>query len=222
VQNTKISWVDGVPVSSMFDDPYFSANDGLAETRHVFLAGNALPERFCDGFHIGETGFGTGLNLLAAWVLWVQSGQTSALKFTSFEAYPLSPENMGKALSKWPELNLYAKRFLAALQPDYSVDLPDLKFQMILGDAAQTLPRWQTRVDAWFLDGFSPGKNPDMWSAELMRQIGLHSRKSATFATYTAAGHVRRNLAAAGFEVSRIKGHGKKRHMTVGKLRDAE
>jgi len=222
VQNTNLIWVDGVPVSKHFDDPYFSADNGLAESRHVFLAGNNLPERFCNGFHIGETGFGTGLNLLAAWQLWEQSGQKSALGFTSFEAYPMSPENMAKALSKWPELNNFTQRFLAALQPDYSIDLPTLKFRMILGDAAQTLPRWQGHADAWFLDGFSPDKNPDMWSDDLMQQVGLHSSKTASFATYTAAGHIRRKLAKAGFTVERVKGHGKKRHMTIGKMLHAK
>ncbi len=222
MQNTNITWVDGVPVSKRFDDPYFSANNGLAETHHVFLAGNTLPERFCDGFHIAELGFGTGLNLMAAWALWEQSGQTSPLHFTSFEAYPIPPDDMAKALSKWPELCDYTQRFFAALQPDYSVDLPTLKFRMVHGDAAQTLPHWQGRADAWFLDGFSPDKNPDMWSAELMLQVGLHSAKSSTFATYTAAGHVRRNLAAAGFNVARTKGHGKKRHMSVGNMPDAK
>ncbi len=222
MQNTNIIWIDGAPVSARFDDPYFSAQNGLDEARHVFLKGNSLPERFCDGFHIAETGFGTGLNLMAAWALWEQSGQTTPLYFTSFEAYPMSVGEMAKALSKWPELGDHAQRFFTALQPDYSIDLPSLNFRMTLGDATQTLPRWQGRADAWFLDGFSPDKNPDMWSAELMQQIGLHSAKSASFATYTAAGHVRRKLAAAGFAVSRVKGHGKKRHMSVGKIPDTK
>jgi len=201
----------------MFDDPYFSASGGLAESRHVFLAGNGLPERFKPGFHIAELGFGTGLNLLAAWQAWLESGTTGALRFTSFEATPLSHADMQQALALWPELAPLATQLLAAW-PCRSLRLPSLEFALVEGDAYTTLPAWQGRADAWFLDGFSPSKNPVMWGAELMRSVGQHTTAEGSFASYTAAGHVRRALSDAGFAVRRIKGYGRKRHMSVGRL----
>lgn len=208
---------DGSPRSTRFDDPYFSAAGGLAETRHVFLAGNGLPERFAEGFHIAELGFGTGLNLLAAWHAWQASGQSGPLRFTSFEAYPLSLDDMQKALSVWPELAGLAKPLLTAW-PCTSLRLPSLHFDLVTGDARATLPAWQGAADAWFLDGFSPGKNPEMWSKTLMAAVGRHTAADGSFATYTAAGHVRRSLAAAGFSTTRAPGYGRKRHMSLGKM----
>ena len=87
---------------------------------------------------------------------------------------------------------------------------------MIVGDARDTLPAWQGRADAWFLDGFSPAKNPELWGADLLAQVAAHTAPGGSFATYTAAGHVRRALQAAGFQVERQPGHGRKRHMTAG------
>ncbi|MCK4860947.1 MAG: FAD-dependent oxidoreductase, partial [Rhodobacteraceae bacterium] len=103
-QKADLEWRDGAPISLRFDDPYFSVNDGLAEARHVFLGGNGLPERFCEGFHIAELGFGSGLNMLAAWKAWEGAGMTTPLRFTSFEAYPMDKVEMAKALAVWPEL----------------------------------------------------------------------------------------------------------------------
>ena len=214
-QKADLEWRDGAPVSRRFDDPYFSVNDGLAEARHVFLGGNALPERFVDGFHIAELGFGSGLNLLAAWKAWETAGMTTPLRFTSFEAYPMDMGEMAKTLAVWPELSEYAERFLSGgmhMQGD------TLELDVIIGDARETLPQWEGRADAWFLDGFSPAKNPELWSPEIMQAVGKHTAQRGTFATYTAAGHVRRALTSAGFTVSRPAGHGKKRHMSAGVL----
>ena len=208
---------DGTPRSPQFDDPYFSAGGGLAEARHVFLAGNALPARFIAGFHIAELGFGTGLNLLAAWQAWQQSAQAGPLRFTSFEAYPLTRPDMEKALGHWPSLASLAQPLLSAW-PCTDLRLPSLHFKLVLGDARTTLPTWKAQADAWFLDGFSPGKNPEMWKDTLMKDVGQHTAPQGTFATYTAAGHVRRKLAAAGFTVSRVAGYGRKRHMSLGTL----
>ncbi|MBN9887551.1 tRNA (5-methylaminomethyl-2-thiouridine)(34)-methyltransferase MnmD [Salipiger abyssi] len=212
-------WRDGgVPVSPRFDDPYYSLENGLAETRHTFLAGNGLPERFRDGFHIAELGFGTGLNLLAALHLWRGTAQTGTLRFTSFEAFPMAADDMIRAQAAFPELAEIASE----LAPHWragarEITLPDLNFRMIAGDARETLPRWEGRADAWFLDGFSPAKNPELWGPELMEEVARHTAPSGTAATYTAAGHVRRALAAAGFEVSRAPGYGRKRHMSVAR-----
>lgn len=213
-QSTDLSWRGTTPVSTRFDDPYFSLENGLDETRHVFLTGNRLPDRFHDGFHIAELGFGTGLNLLAALDLWRRNDQSGTLHFTTFEAYPLSPDQMIRAQSAFPDLATLA----AELAPHWGQDsftLPDLTFEIITGDARETLSRWTGTADAWFLDGFSPAKNPELWDAALMAQVARHLAPGGTAATYTAAGHVRRALNAAGLEVTRTPGYGRKRHMTM-------
>lgn len=217
-QMADLSWRDGgVPVSTRFDDPYFSFQDGLAETRHVFLAGNDLPGRFAPGFHIAELGFGTGLNLLAAWAAWEGAGLAGALRFTSFEAYPMAPADMTRALARFAELAPFAARFFAAFD-GRRVRLDSLEFDLVVGDARDRLPRWTGRADAWFLDGFAPAKNPELWQADLLAQVARHTAPGGTAATYTAAGFVRRALAEAGFEVTRSPGFGSKRHMTRARL----
>ena len=210
-----MEWRDGAPVSVRFDDPYFSVNDGLAEARHVFLSGNNLPERFRGGFHIAELGFGSGLNLLAAWQMWEEAGAKTPLRYTSFEAFPMDKGDMAKALAVWPELSVYADRLLAG---GLQMRTDTLELNVIIGDARKTLPEWNGKADAWFLDGFSPAKNPELWSPEIMQAVAKHTAPSGTFATYTAAGHVRRALIDAGFSVTRPKGHGRKRHMSAGVL----
>ncbi|MEZ5798991.1 MAG: tRNA (5-methylaminomethyl-2-thiouridine)(34)-methyltransferase MnmD [Paracoccaceae bacterium] len=222
-QDALLDWRDAIPVSRRFDDPYFSLAGGLAETRHVFLAGNALPTRLRDGFHIAELGFGTGLNLLATALLWQGMGAPGTLRFTSFEAFPLTPPDMERALAAFPELAGPA----AALLSQWStgareIHLPGLVATIIEGDARQTLPAWAGRADAWFLDGFSPARNPELWSPELMDQVARHTAPGGSFATYTAAGHVRRALTEAGFTVTRTPGYANKRHMTTGWLLPAE
>ncbi len=222
-QSARIDWRDGaIPVSQQFDDPYFSLSGGLAETAHVFLAGNDLPARFRDGFAIAEIGFGTGLNLLATLQAWEGSGQTGGLKFTSFEAFPMTRPDMARALSAFPGLAAHAGPVLAALEHGPGPHmLPNrVTLQLVLGDARQTLPRWAGRADAWFLDGFSPAKNPELWGADLLAEVARHTAPGGTAATYTAAGHVRRSLADAGFEVTRVPGFGTKRHMTRAHLAD--
>lgn len=218
-QQAELTWREGrVPVSERFDDPYFSLENGLAETRHVFLAGNELPARFRDGFHIAELGFGTGLNLLTAWAAWEQGGQNTPLRFTTFEAYPMAPADMARALEAFPELGPWAERFLAVWTGTGSCILDTLHFEMIAGDARQTLPQWQGQADAWFLDGFAPAKNPELWGDDLLAEVARHTPPGGTAATYTAAGFVRRGLEAAGFAVARIPGYGRKRHMTQARM----
>jgi tRNA U34 5-methylaminomethyl-2-thiouridine-forming methyltransferase MnmC len=212
-----LDWRDGViPVATHFDDPYFSLAGGLAETRHVFLAGNGLPDRFRDGFRIAELGFGTGLNLLATVLAHTGPGH---LSYTSFEAFPLPAEDIARALSAFPELSRIAPVFLRQWSSGATtLNFPNLTAEIILGDARTTLPGWAGQADAWFLDGFSPAKNPELWSSDLMAAVARHTAPGGTFATYTAAGHVRRALTEAGFTVTRQPGFGRKRHMTAGWL----
>lgn len=221
LQSDALTWRDGdVPVAQRFDDPYFSLENGLAETQHTFLAGNDLPARFAPGFHVAELGFGTGLNLLAAWAAWEKDRQTTPLKFTSFEAYPMRLADMTRALAVFPELAPWRARLLQAWSSEaMSVELPTLAAQVIVGDARKTLADWFGKADAWFLDGFSPAKNPELWGDALLLEVGRHTAPGGTCATYTAAGHVRRALADAGFEVIRTPGFGRKRHMTRGVLK---
>ncbi|MGV6803018.1 MAG: tRNA (5-methylaminomethyl-2-thiouridine)(34)-methyltransferase MnmD [Ruegeria sp.] len=214
-QRAKLSWRDGtVPVSDRFDDPYFSLQNGLEETRHVFLRGNDLPARFAPGFHIAELGFGTGLNMLAVWSEWEKSGQSGPLAFTSFEAFPMQPADMARALVAFPQLEPWADRFLANWRGG-TCDLGTLRLTVVEGDARQTLSSWDGQADAWFLDGFSPSKNPELWQPVLMQDVANHTTHGGTAATYTAAGFVRRGLQEAGFTVSRVPGYGRKRHMTL-------
>lgn len=221
-QSADVAWRDGVvPVSTRFDDPYFSLSDGLAETRHVFLAGNGLPGRFRPGFRVAELGFGTGLNMLATLIAWQEAGTPGTLHYTSFEAFPMQADEIARALGAFPEAAAVAGPFLAAWRAGHSCFTNGpLEVEVVLGDARQTLPNWQGRTDAWFLDGFSPAKNPELWSEDLMCAVSGHTAPGGTFATYTAAGHVRRALQSAGFEVTRSPGHGRKRHMSSGKLRE--
>lgn len=218
-QQAQIDWRDtdqgAVPVSTRFDDPYYSLAGGLAETTHVFLDGNALGTRLREGFHIAELGFGTGLNMLAALGLFRALGCAGSLHLTSFEAYPMTARDRDAALSAFPDL----PQDWAGQDLSQPLRGPDFILTVIAGDARHTLPDWAGRADAWFLDGFSPAKNPELWGPELMQAVADHTAPGGTFATYTAAGDVRRALDAAGFAVTRSPGYGRKRHMTRGVLR---
>lgn len=212
-QSGGLDWREGgIPVSRRFDDPYFSLNGGLDETRHVFLAGNDLPARLRPGFHVAELGFGTGLNLLA-----LAQVATVPLRFTSFEAYPMTPEELARAHAAFPELADLAAE-LRAGWPQRRFSVGQVQAEVITADAREALPLWPDQADAWFLDGFSPAKNLELWGDDLMAQVATHTAPGGTFATYTAAGHVRRALAAAGFTVTRAQGFAGKRHMSRGQL----
>ncbi len=217
-QHPDLEWRGRVPVASRYGDPYYSLDDGLAEARHVFLAGNGLPGRLVPGFHVAELGFGTGLNALAAWAMWRESGQPGSLRFTSFERFPMAPADMSRALSAFPEVSGLARPLVAAMESSRGeFAARGLRLRVVLGDARETLARWEGVADAWFLDGFSPARNPCLWTPRLLRQVALHTRPGGTAATYSAARAVRAGLADAGFMVERLSGFGRKRHMTVAR-----
>lgn len=219
-QTAQLDWrttdAGAVPVSTQFDDPYYSLSGGLDETRHVFLAGNDLPARFTGDFHIAELGFGTGLNLLTAWAAWDAAGSPGHLTFTSFEAFPMAPADMAIALAAFPAIRPLANRLLTVWHPRAGpTALSDtLTLDVRIGDARKTVPAWKGAAEAWFLDGFSPAKNPALWEPALLRQVYDHTHPGGTAATYSAAGHVRAALTDAGFAVTRTPGFGRKRHMT--------
>jgi tRNA 5-methylaminomethyl-2-thiouridine biosynthesis bifunctional protein len=224
----ELDWRDGQPVSRRFGDIYFSRESGIAETRHVFLAGNRLRERWRalppgGRFTIGETGFGTGLNFCAAWQLWESVAPRDAvLRYVSFERYPLTPHELDRALGLWPELAPFARALAGqytALSPGWHrFHFADSRVLLTLavGDADVMLGELAGRCDAWFLDGFAPAKNPEMWTAHLLDAIGARSCADASVATYSVAAVVREGLQHAGFQTEKATGHGPKREMLVG------
>lgn len=218
----EIEWRDdGTPVAAAFGDVYFSVEDGLAETRAVFLRGCGLPEAWAGrrAFTVAETGFGTGLNFLALWQLWRthRPGPDAQLSFVSFEAFPLKAEDAARAFATWPELRPLADQLLARwpgpVKGVRQIRFPEDGVELILhlGDIAGTLPESRFRADAWFLDGFSPARNSGMWAEGIYPLLAERSAPGARAATFTVAGDVRRGLAAAGFEVRKAQGHGRKR-----------
>jgi tRNA 5-methylaminomethyl-2-thiouridine biosynthesis bifunctional protein len=225
-----VDWQDGQPVSRLFGDVYFSRDSGLAEARHVFLGGNELRRRWAalgasDRFVIGETGFGTGLNFACAWRLWDELAPAAAqLDFLSFERFPLAAADIARTLGLWPELARERDALLGAwgeFAPGWhrlSFGGGRVRLTLVVGDVRDALPRVDAVVDAWFLDGFAPAKNPEMWQPEGMAEIARLSRRRATCATYTVAGEVRRGLGAAGFAVDKAAGFGRKREMLRGEL----
>lgn len=229
---------EGTPVSLDFNDIYFCRNNGLAETRYVFLDGNQLPERFIRQdrslFVVAESGFGTGLNFLALWQEFSQfrtrfpDACLQRLHMISFEKYPLTPDDLRKAHQYWPCLTPLAKQ----LQQHWPVALPgchrllfeqgQVTLDLWLGDINQFLSDPDTslhqQVDAWFLDGFAPDKNPGMWSETLFRAMARLTRPGGSVATFSAAGIVRRGLQQAGFKTEKRKGFAAKREMLTARL----
>ena len=225
-----LDWQDGQPFSSRFSDVYFSNDSGLEEKRHVFLQGNRLGERFAflssgECFAIGETGFGTGLNFLCAWQLFDKvAPSNSSLDFFSVEKYPLNEKELAEVLALWPVLRQYADEILVRWRRRvpgwnrWSFAGGKIRLTLVIGDVAEALTEICGGINAWFLDGFSPARNPEMWTQQVFESIVRISQSGASFATYTCAGWVRRGLEQAGFQVSKSSGFGRKREMLQGHL----
>ena len=234
LQPATLNWNEGgEPVSEAFGDVYFSQGNGLEESRHVFLRGNGLPQRWQNHPHrhfcIGETGFGTGLNFLLTWQAWRElPAPRPDLHYLSLEKHPLSRRDLARALALWPVLDALSQPLLNAypglLAGQHRILLDDGQVRLDLWweDAAEALPDLASRekrlVDAWYLDGFAPARNASMWSTELLQAVAALSRPGATVATFTVAGHVRRNLLDAGFRVVKAPGYGRKRECLRGVL----
>ncbi len=231
--SAELDWTDdGQPLSRQFDDVYFSRESGLEETRFVFLQHNHLAERWAalpaDGrFVIGETGFGTGLNFLCAWQLWQQTAPTTAhLHFISCEKYPLTATDMTRSLQLWPELSELSQPLIDQYQvispgwQHFSFADGRVTLTLMIGDVLDTLPLLDAGkgIDAWFLDGFAPVKNPGMWQPALYQQLARLAAPGCTLATFTSVGEVRRGLQAAGFAMRKTRGFGRKRDMLCGEL----
>lgn len=233
-QHAQLDWDEqGQPLSRGFGDVYFSRASGLEETRYVFLGHNELPGRFAalpagGRLSIGETGFGTGLNFLCAWQLFERTAPADArLHFVSVERFPLTRADLRKALALWPELAPYADALLdqyVAVHPGFQRFVfanGRVVLTLLVGDVLEHLPELDARIDAWFLDGFAPAKNPEMWTPALFAELARLSAPGASLATFTSAGFVRRGLNEAGFAMQRVKGFGQKREMLAGRLEGA-
>lgn len=245
IENAQLQWDEtGQPFSTAFEDIYFSRANGLAETEHVFLKHNQLHERFSaldstDRFCIGETGFGSGLNFLAAWQLFEKTAAAGAqLHFISAEKFPLTPSDLARALALWPQLADFSTRLIAQypaiVTPGFYpiVLVPGRVYlTLLIEDAAagfsQLLAsdhphflRHGCKIDAWFLDGFAPSKNPQMWSDPLFDAISHLSHEGTSAATFSAAGIVKRGLKRAGFALTKVPGFGKKREMLSARWSD--
>ena len=235
IQHAKIHFnQENTPVSDKFDDVYFSNQDGLAETHYVFLEGNQLWERWVNyqeaHFVIAETGFGTGLNFFAVTTLFREFRQKhpdSPLKrlyFTSFEKYPLPLDALQQAHLAYPQFSHLAQHlqqhWLNPIQGCYRFHFDETTLDLWFGDVAENLPQlgdyMNGKIDAWFLDGFAPSKNPDMWNEQLYQQMFRFTKLQGTFATFTAASAVRKGLENAGFNIKKRKGFGKKRECLSG------
>ena len=283
-----VKWSEeGVPISTQFDDVYYSKDNGLEESRYIFLQGNDLPARWKkkDIHTIGELGFGTGLNFLATWKLWQKhKGTCKQLIYITHEKFPLSREELTKAHTPWPELSSSSQQLINRYpQQPNTINIIDFFKEQItlilcIGEVSDTLRAYDQLsqkfiehfqnhtksevsnsevsnpqrlrsndnsgntlrgydpveahvstlpseaminplvVDTWFLDGFAPSKNAEMWSQEVFQTMAKYSALDAHYATFSAARMVRDNLGAAGFTTERIPGYGKKRNMLRGRL----
>ncbi|MBF0594352.1 MAG: tRNA (5-methylaminomethyl-2-thiouridine)(34)-methyltransferase MnmD [Candidatus Omnitrophica bacterium] len=231
-----IMWDDcGMPHSVLFDDKYFCRESGYEEALYVACHGNRLRERFSaldslvtGTFTIIETGFGTGLDFCCAWQLWEECAPRSwSLNFVSLELYPLSAEQIARALDLWPCLSPHKEELAAVYKPvpDMGVYLLSegrVRLTIVFDDVLRALRAISEQklapngADAWFLDGFAPSKNPRMWSDGVFEGMARLSRPGTTLSTFTVAGFVRRGLSARGFEVQRVSGHGEKKNVLTG------
>ncbi|MEY3218770.1 MAG: tRNA 5-methylaminomethyl-2-thiouridine biosynthesis bifunctional protein [Pseudomonadota bacterium] len=215
----------GEPFASNFEDRYFNSENGLRETHHVFIDGNHLTARWKQPRHqtfvIVELGFGSGLNCFATWQHFLETAPSNQrLQFVSIEAYPLTKENIKRSIDKWSQLRGVSNQYIEHYPPlikgchrrVFGRVIIDLWFE----DALFALSQMEGRVDAWFLDGFSPAKNPQMWDKKLFEEMARLSRQNATFSTFTAASQVRRDLMSAGFDVQKTRGFAKKREQLSG------
>ena len=222
----------GTPAATDFGDIYFSVDGGLAETETVFLKACGLPERWQgqQRFTIGELGFGSGLNFLAAWRMWeTTKPKGGRLHFVSIEKFPFDAPQIKQALSVWPELEPYSAQLIKSwpgrVKGFHRLHFGDVTLTLIHDDISNALDELDAKIDAWFLDGFSPSKNPDMWSVEMMQKLAMLSAPGAKIGTFTVAGAVRNALTEAGFTVEKKEGFGRKRHRLEayfpGEIQDA-
>jgi len=218
---------NGIPVSERYGDYYHSQEGGLGQARHVFLDGNRLPDRWQgrERFVILETGFGLGLNFLATWDAWRKDpSRCERLHFVSFERHPLRAEDLRTAHERWPELAPLSDELLRqwpSLTPGIHrlwLDEDRVALTLYLGDAVTGLGNIDARVDAFFLDGFAPAKNPELWSERVCHQLAALAAPEASLATWSLSAQVIRHLSYAHFSVEKAVGFGRRREMLIGRF----
>ncbi len=223
----RLEFKDGVPYSSAYGDIYHSADGGAGQARHVFLQGCGLPAAWAHrtSFVIIETGFGTGLNFLATWAAWRDDpARPARLHFLSVEKHPFQAADLARLHAQWPSLSALSDELLAnwpALTPGFhriALDGGQVQLTLMLGDARDCLPEVQAGVDAFYLDGFAPDSNADMWQPELFQEMARLALPSAVAATYTVAAPVRQGLTEAGFVCDKRTGYGRKRHCLIARF----
>lgn len=236
-QQAHIKWDEqGQPKSEQFDDFYFNTESGIDESRFVFIQPSKLQQRWqqhSGSFTMLETGFGSGLNFILTWLEWQAFQQANPrenkttqvsnhLHFISIEKFPLDKDQIAQALGLFPQLQPLSEQLIAEypllIKGFHSLQFKDqnLTLSLIFDDVSTALPQLNGPIDAWYLDGFAPAKNPDMWGDKLYSTMARLSREKTTLATFTAAGDVRRGLSAAGFKLHKVPGFGLKREMMYG------
>lgn len=238
IENSQVTYLeDGAPYCQRFDDIYFDSQSGTAQSDFVFIQKNQIKRRLQSEnklFTVAETGFGTGLNFLLTLQAYQKAQQETSKKLTplhfiSVEKYPLSKQQLEQSLSILPELSDFSALLLEHY-PENPTELTKnfdanffagkVKLTVIFDDAAQGLSSIKSSrsgvVDAWYLDGFSPAKNPDMWSEALFSHIGRLSKEQSTLTTFTVAGFVKRQLREIGFRLEKLPAPGKKKEMFYG------
>lgn len=225
-----MGFMPDVPRSEEFDDVYFNSEDGPGETAYVFFDGNNLPQAWqgAERFVIGETGFGTGLNFLLTWALFDKTAPKGAmLDFVSVEKFPLSAEQIRDGLAQFsdilaPYLNKFLEKYPLRVPGFHRIVFDNrVALTLIFDDAGDALSEVEGDFDAWFLDGFTPSRNPDMWTEKVFAEIARLSHKGTTLSTFTSAGFVKRGLRAVGFDMQKRKGFGFKWSMLTGVFENA-
>ena len=251
LQPADLAWSDDdTPLSSAFGDVYFSREGGFAESEHVLLEGNDLSSRFAagQGARLLETGFGTGRNFLTTALLFLETAPAGAtLDFVSLERHPIAAgqlprlaQSQRRLAERWlsghPWLTCAAGDRLLGLQSSLYAEWPDpvpgfhrrvfaggrIRLTMIWGDASRELPRLAGPFDAFYLDGFAPDRNPELWQEALIGQLAGKAAPGATAATYSAARRVRDALERAGFACEKRPGFGRKRDMLSARFAGVE
>lgn len=224
---TTLEFKEGVPYCTLYGDIYHSADGGTGQARHVFLQGCGLPQAWANqpAFVMLETGFGTGLNFLATWAAWRADPVRSArLHFLSVEKHPFQLDDLARLHVQWPEFSDLSRELLASwpmLTPGFhriALDGGRVQLTLMLGDALDCLPQVQAAVDAFYLDGFAPDHNPDLWQPDVFKEVARLAKPGAVVATYTVMGTVRQGLSAAGFACDKRDGYGGKRHCLTARF----
>lgn len=226
----RLQWSDDGSLASLdYGDVYFQRGQGLPESQYVFIESNNLPARFRnlgkdEAFCIGETGFGSGLNFLMALKAFKESGSAGRLTFASIEKHPIPKEDLRKIHSFFnlPHADELVDQYPPMVEGFHHLEIGGARLILMFGDVADVLPDIRGKLDAWFLDGFTPAKNPGMWEEKLYNHIAARTAPGGTLATFSSAGHVRRGLAAAGFTVKKVTGFGVKWNMTVASMAGAK